>query len=460
MRERSFSTALPRQFSWPICAIGIGWLLVNALLFWLYFHGHAKTLIGDENMYDAVALAQLQGQTISLNFIWPPGQKWFLMALHVLTGPGRVGILIVQTGLLALCGWLLYRLWLLLDGPAAALWAVGLFIVNPGVLGYAHWLWPEVPHLACFLGALLLLADRERANWARALSAGALIGAALLFKSLLAAFWPFLVLLFLVRWHDRRPLIAWKSLAAFVLGLFVVTAPSLVQGWRETGRPMIADSSIYNLYVGLIDKSRSDYIDEWGMTTLTPFLESGSTPQQRNAVYASKVDALVQQRGLVAVAAEQLGRQYFRLFNAKSLLVSQLPGPACAGYLGAYTDSALATPLEWITRVLHGLLLTLAAVGIASWRRWRNPLVIAIVLFFGYQLALYLGLHVMQRYLFPFLPFFCGFAGSALAGCTTSRVDGDSALVFTRWRVVLAALLALLLLGLAYLGPMLDGSRC
>ncbi|MFZ2235644.1 MAG: glycosyltransferase family 39 protein [Dokdonella sp.] len=460
MREHSFSTGLPRQFSWQVLAIAGGWLVINALLFWLYFQGHAKTLIGDEAMYDAVALAQLQGQTISLNFIWPPGQKWFLMALHALTGPGRIGILVVQTGLLALCGWLLYRLWLLLDNRVAALWACALFLINPGVLAYAHWLWPEVPHLACFLAALLLLADREHSTWPRALAAGALIGAALLFKSLLAAFWPFMVLLFLVRWQGRRSVIAWKSVAAFVIGMFVITAPSLLQGWRETGRPMIADSSIYNLYVGLIDKSRSDYIDEWGMTTLTPFLESGSTPQERNAVYADKVDALLTERGFFATVAEQLGRQYFRLFNAKGLLVSQLPGPACAGYLGAYADSSLAAPLDWVTRALHGLLLTLAAIGIATWRRWRNPLAIGIVLFFGYQLALYLGLHVMQRYLFPFLPFLCGFAGSALAGWTLRRGEADSALIFTRWRLMLAALLATLLLGFAYLGPMLDGPRC
>lgn len=460
MREHSFSTALPRRFSWPVAAIVIGWLVFNAVLLWLYFQDQEKVLIGDENMYNAVALAQLQGQTISLNFIWPPGQKWFLMALHALTGPGRLGILLAQTGLLALCGWLLYRLWLLLDSRVAALWASALFLLNPGVLAYAHWLWPEVPHLACFLAALLLLADSKHSTWPRSLFAGALIGAALLFKSLLAAFWPFLVLLFLVRWQDRRPAIAWKSVAAFVIGLFVITAPSLLQGLRETGRPMIADSSIYNLYVGLIDKSRSDYINEWGMTTLTPFLESGSTPQERNAVYAGKIDELLEKRGFFTVVSEQIGRQYFRLFNAKILLVSQLPGPSCAGYLGAYADSSVAAPLDWAARALHGLLLTLAAIGIATWKRWRHPLMIGIVLFLGYQLALYLGLHVMQRYLFPFLPFLSGFAGSALAAWTTSRRDADSAVVFTQWRLVIASLLVALLLGLAFLGPVLDGTSC
>lgn len=457
MRDSSFSAATPRRWpDKPILAIAAGWLLVNAALLWLYFHDRPKTLIGDENMYNAVALARLQGQSISLDYIWPPGQKWLLALLHGLSGTGVAGILLVQMTLLVACGWMLHRLWSRLDQPTAARWALALFLVNPGTLAYAHWLWPEVPHLACLLGALLLLVERDGSDLKRATAAGALVGMALLFKSLLAAFWPLLVVLLLVRWQGRRPVVAWRAVAGFVAGLFVVTAPALWQGWRDTGRPMIADSSVYNLYVGLLDRHRSDYIDEFGMSTLTPFLESGATPQERNAVYAGKVSALVAERGLVATVAGQLGKQYFRLFNAKTLLVSQLPGPACAGQLGAYADSALVAPLRWSTQALHGLVLALAALGIASWRRWRQPLAIAIVLFFGYQLALYLGLHVMQRYLFPFLPFLCGFAGSALALLTT----GEGRATVPSWRWLAGGSLAALLLALAWLGPVLDGSTC
>lgn len=459
MRDRSFASASTPRWQQPgVLGIAAGWLLMNAVLLWMYFHQRPKTLIGDETMYNAAALLALQGGDIPLHYIWPPGQKWFLTALHAILGEGMLGILLLQTGLLAICGWMLYRLWCRLDRPAAALWATALFLVNPGVLAYAHWVWPEVPHLACLMGALILLVDRDDhpIGVGRALGAGALVGIALLFKSLLAAFWPLLVLLLLVRWQRWRPHPAWKAMAAFVLGLFVVTAPALWQGWRDTGRPMIADSSIYNLYVGLIDLHRSDYVSEYGMTTLTPFLESGATPQARNAIYSEKIAALVAERGVVAVFAEQMGRQYFRLFNAKTLLVSQLPGPACAGQLGAYADSAVATPMRWVTQLFHGLVLALAAFGIACWRRWRDPLLLCIVAFFGYQLALYLGLHVMQRYLFPFLPFLCGFAGSALAGLGSP----DGAVVANRWRLLAGALLALVLLGLAWLGPLLDGPTC
>ncbi len=99
---------------------------------------------------------------------------------------------------------------------------------------------------------------------------------------------------------------------------------------------MIADSSIYNLWVGLTDRWRVDYVEDMGGPTLAEFLASGTTPDERNAVYRRKVEDLVAERGIARVAADQLERQYFRLFSAKTPLVSQLPGPACAGHLSVY----------------------------------------------------------------------------------------------------------------------------
>lgn len=455
--------ALPREIDrsrsrWVVVVIAAGWLLINVALLWMYFHPQRKTLVGDEAMYHAVAMAWLQGQAMNLHFIWPPGQVWWLATSLGLSGGALLPVLLLQSLLLAGCGVMLYRLWLHMDRPAAALFATALFLLNPGVLAHAHWLWPEVPHLACLLASMLLLADRSRLDVTRAALAGALVGVALLFKSLLAAFWPLLVLVFLVRLEGRRPSVAWRAVFAFIVAMAAVTSPAWWKGWVETGRPVIADSSVYNLYVGLLDVRRSDYIDEFGMTTLTPFLESAPTPRQRNAIHVDKIVGLIEQRGVVATVAEQVGKQYFRLFNAKTLLVSQLPGAPCAGRLGAYGESPLVAPMQLFTQSMHGILLVLAAFGIAMWRRWRQPLAIAIGLFFGYQLALYLGLHVMQRYLFPFLPFLCGFAGSALAAWT-GRSDA-AATTISRPRLLAGAVLAMLLLGLAWLGPVFDGPTC
>lgn len=437
-----------------IALLVAGWLLLNAALLWLYYEPAIKPLIGDENTYQRRALALLAGQPEPNDFIWPPGQVWLLGALYAVGGVHLWLVQGLQMALLGGCGVLLYRLWRELDSARAALCAAALFLLNPGVLAYAHWLWPEVPHLACLLGALVLLRREGRHRATRALAAGALIGAGLLFKSLLAALWPLLLFAFVARagarWRIEAP-----ALTGFVAGLLLATAPALWQGWRDTGRPLIADSSVYNLYVGLRDFSRSDYVDEAGGDALYAFVTSAATPAQRNAIYRAKIAEQVAERGLPTLIGERLGHQYFRLFNAKTLFESQLPGPACAGYLGAYAPNALAGPLRLLGTLAHAATLALAALGIALWARWRRPLALFVAVFFGYQLALYLGLHVMQRYLFPFMPFLCGFAGSALVALRAR--DEAPALAFARWRWLAGALLAALLLGLAFLGPLLDG---
>ena len=86
-----------------------------------------------------------------------------------------------------------------------------------------------------------------------------------------------------------------------------------------------------------------------------------------------------------------------------------------------------------------------------------TPLAALTAAFLLYQLALYFGLHVMERYLFQMLPFMCGFAGSALARFT-SRANAPETLAISPLRMTVASVLALLLLGLAWLGPLLDGN--
>jgi hypothetical protein len=290
----------------------------------------------------------------------------------------------------------------------------------------------------------------------RAAMAGACIGLALLAKSLLAAFWPVPLLVFVRR---ARPHLAGRAAAAYLAGLAIVTAPALLHGWREYGRPMIADSSVYNLWVGLTDRWRSDYIGDLGGITLPAFLASGDTPQARNAAYLAKVRGLVAERGAATLLADQLGRQYFRLFSAKTPLLSQLPGPACAGHLSAYR-----TP-PWLTRTLtlasdlaHALVLAAAAFALARWRARGDARARALwwvlALFAAYQLALFALIHVKARFLFPLLPFACGLAADVLCARRAQPVLAPA----TPARLAAGVALAALLLGLAFAGPLLDAS--
>lgn len=445
----------PVRRTWLVAAL-LAWALLNIGLLWIYYSPATKVLVGDEFDYNQRALALLAGKPMPELFIWPPGQAWFIAFVYRLFGAHVLAVQGVQIAALALCALLLVRLWKTLDEGRAAFAAGALFLLNPSTLAHAHWLWPEATHLACLLGALALLLTAHGRPHLRAFVAGVLIGLALLFKSLLGGFWP-VFLLFFLRRSERGPSFAWMAALAFVAGMLLSISPALWKGVVETGRPLIADSSVYNLEVGIRDISRSDYIDEAGLPALTAFLESASTPQQRNAMALDRIRSVVAERGLASIVAEQLGTQYFRLFNAKTLLVSQLPGPACAGHLGAYAANSLAAPLTVLAYLTHSATLVLGAFGIVLWRRWRRPLAAFLGLFLLYQLLLYAGLHVMQRYLFQMLPVLCGFAGSFLVAAV-DRERRSEVLAQGRWRIALGAALAVLLLGLAWLGPILDGN--
>jgi 4-amino-4-deoxy-L-arabinose transferase-like glycosyltransferase len=439
---------------WVWLVLGI-WLLLNAALLWLYYAGPApKPLIGDEFDYDRRAIALLAGQPVPETFIWPPGQTWFIAATYRLFGTHVLAVQIVQITLLLACAGLLAQLWRPVIGARAAFAAASLFLLNPTTVATAHWLWPEVTHLVCLLGALVLLFGPRRTP-AHAFAAGLLIGLALLFKSLLGAWWPLLLLCFVAR-RDGRVRVDARAASVFVVGLLLATAPALWKGWVETGRPMIADSSMYNLEVGLADRSRSDYIDEAGAPALKAFIASAPTPRERNALALARIEQTLHDRGVADVLADQAGTQYFRLFNAKTLLVSQLPGPACAGRLGAYPPGA-ATP--WVAAAAmawHALTLVLAAFGIALWRRWRSAVALLTASFVLYQLVLYFGLHVMQRYLFQMLPFLCAFAGALVT--LRAPAGTTSVLSVTPLRVAIGSAGAAMLLALAFLGPLLDGT--
>ena len=427
----------------------------QALLWLAYYGGGAKALIGDEQSYQAFALAILGGGPWMPSSIWPPLQALFIAAIYAVAGAHVVAVQLVQSVLIVGCAVLLRAIWRSLDGSVrAANTAAALFLLNPANAAYAHWLWPEVPHLFLVLLVFWLLLARPDSRVAAG-TAGVCAGLALLAKSLLAGFWPVFLIAF---FRADRPRFRAVPAACFLAGIALATAPALLHGWREYGRPMIADSSVYNLWVGLTDRWRTDYVEDQGGRTLEDFLASGTTPRQRNEVYLDKVDALVAERGIVRIAADQLGRQYFRLFSAKTPLISQLPGPACAGHLAVYRASPWLTGALTIANDLfHALMLAGCAFGIACWRRRPDRAIVLIALYVAYQLALMAVLHVKARFLFPMVPFLCAFAGTFYAGLGTRLASEDGRLAFTPPRLAVGAAIAALLLVLAFAGPALDG---
>ncbi|MBL8299930.1 MAG: glycosyltransferase family 39 protein [Rhodanobacteraceae bacterium] len=414
----------------------------------LYAGGGGKALLGDEVAYLAWArgLAGLGPPVVDVGW-WPPLQAWLLAGLLRLFGDTLLPMQMLQTVLLIAAAAFLRALWRSCDGRVhAANLAAALFLLNPSVMAYAHWLWPEPLHLFLLLAALYLLTR------AREALAGIALGGALLTKSLLSLFWPACALL-LLRGRRRR------GALALVAAVALVIAVPLEQGWQRTGKPMIADSSAFNLVGGLSERWRSDYIDDSVARLASDYFASASTPAARNAIYSTRAEALLREQGWGPTLQAQLGRQYFRLFSTKTTLLSQLPGPACAGHTGSYraVPPLLAQLIAAVSDTLHLVCLVGFALALAFWRRWREPLVLWTVLFFGYQLALYLLLHVKARFLLPMMPLLGAFAASALV--SLSRPDPTAAVRLQGLgRGVIAAGVAALLLMFALLGPVLDRS--
>jgi 4-amino-4-deoxy-L-arabinose transferase-like glycosyltransferase len=424
----------------------------QALLWWLYYHGGGKQLMGDEVQYLDTARAILAGGPWHPSDLWPPAQPLLIAAILAVGGGSVLAVQLVQTLLFLGCGVLIARLARHLSGSvAASVVATLLFVLNPSNAAYAHYLWPEIPHLFAVLLALDLLLVR-RTNRVTAFAAGASIGLALLFKSLLAAFWPLLLLCF-VAWKPVQ--VRWREAGLFVLGVGIAIAPALIAGHRNTGHWSIADSSAINLLIGLEDTARNDYVVGPSAEVFPNYARSGTTPDERNAWAWQQIREKVSNTPLATLLLGQLDRQYFRLFESKTLLLTQLPGPACAGYRGNYaaTPAAVIAITRWSAHLMHALTLAGFAFGVFLWRRW-NFAAWLLLAFVAYQLALYAGLHVQARYLLPMMPVLCVFAGNALARIGASSPEQTRA---TRTRFAFGAALATLLLWLAFAGPFLDG---
>jgi hypothetical protein len=335
------------------------------------------------------------------------------------------------------------------------------------MLAYSQYLFAEPPFLALVLLALWLPArfrDRPGAlPWAAA--AGALWGASLLFKSGAAHAWP-LWLLLLRPPAPLRPLRGWLPRLAlhgalFLAAGFLVTVPERLESWRVHGDPVIADTSVFSLWVGLHDRWRSDaYLDDNGIR-LAEYLASAESPAERRRLYRRRVRDAVAERGLLPIFVDKVALQPFRLLSAKTNLVTQLPGPACRGHLPSYRDPspALVALLTLGSHALHAATLVAFAFGLFLWARWRQVVTWVLVGLLAYFSAVFFVGHVEARYAFWIWPVLCVFAGWFVVH-VVARLRSGAPLVdpgrgsALRWAA--AAGFALLLVWFAFAGPHLD----
>ena len=424
-------------------------LLVHLGLLWIYWRPEPKTLLGDEGMYRRWADDLSAGREPEPDLLWPPLYPRFLALVLGSPQASVLRVQIVQTALLVLVAFVLRDLTRRLTGrPLAADAAAWLVLAYPPLVAFAHYLWPEVLHLALFLSALwVLLARRESLAWMPV--AGVLLGLALLTKSLLGPFLPALLLPIVTQGPWPRRL---ARVGLVLAALFATTAPTLLANRSLSGRFVVADSSLFNLWVGLNDRSRKSLVDEVVADEYTAFQKSASTFAERNQVLRARIAAFVHDRGVLPILKAQLGRQYFRLFDKDSYLTDQLPdgpmGRMGAGYRGA-SRAAIVT-IRGLSYVVYALVLVGGALGLALCPP-RGRLGLWIVLaFLAYNLGIFLLLHVKSRYQIQFLPFVFLYAGCAWDWMRNRDAAAPSRFA---WSLSLAGAALLLFLAFGAGGP-------
>jgi len=439
-----------------LVAAGAAVALVHATLWWLYYRPVPKALWGDEFAYLRSARLLLAGDPAWWpDPLWPPLYPRLLAGIMAVGGPALVWIQIVQMCLLAATAVLLHDLVRRLTGSDVAAAVAALLTLGfPPLVAYAHYLWPEVPHLFLLLAVVWLLVARvERTIWCAV--AGVAAGLALLTKSLLGPFLPVLM----VAAFARRP--AGRSLGRallFAAALALTVAPTVLEQHRRTGRLMIADSSAFNLWVGLNDRSRTGFGVDVVTGLFRDYQASAGSFAERDRIVREQIRGYLETHSWASLVRSHLGRQYFRLFDKDCFLTDQLPGGAAvehysAGYLRA--DPAVSTAVRATSYLLYGLLLGLAPLGLALWRFRDRRWLTVLLLFVLYNLAIFFWLHVKSRYRVQLLPVAFLGAGCAVAWLD-ARLEGNPAAAgVARWRWLAAILAAGLLELFAFAGHLL-----
>ena len=429
-----------------ILAVG---LIVNFGILLVYYTPLPKQLIGDEYHYFNYGLMFVSGQRVPYNLIWPPLYGEFIGLVFSVFGVRRIYIQIIQIGLWLASGILFSQIVKRLTSSHIMTYtSFALFLLCPELIAFSHYLWPEIMHLFMWILGLWLLICYPQRRIA-AIIAGIVFGLALLTKSLLMPFIPVVVLFVLIIKRSTLSVkIRSSNATLLVVMILLIILPVMVNNLITKGAFIIADSSIFNIWVGLNDSERTDHnANEIVLQELSEYMSSNLNYKMKNLKYIKKIVEKVEQQGLFGTFFNQIGKQYFRLFDIQTFFTTQLPG----GGRQAYTTKSqgLIKLLKLYSYIIYGFILVAGAAGICflqvRYVNWFH----FFALFIIYNLGLFLFLHVKTRYTIQFLPMLIFFA-SVTSYWLISRIRKTEMLplegfVFNNFRVSCGILLGTLM---------------
>lgn len=430
----------------------LAWLVVpfslNMSVLRLYYSPEPKTLLGDEGYYFNLAQSIAAGQPAVHHPFWPPLYAELMGWLFGVVGNDVLVIQSVQIVLWLVSGLLFAQIGAtVFQSRLVGTTTFALFVLHPELMAFSHFLWPEIPHLF-FFGAGLWLLIHWPQHAASAVLAGVCLGLALLTKLLLLPFLPLLGV-----WIYGQTAGSWSRRFAQVLliagPLCLTLVPTMHRNAQLHGRWMVADSSVFNVWVGLNDRARRDYEHGIAGQEFEQFEASRASFIERDQLYWNKIQDFIQHQGVLQTLWGQARKQYFRLFHAETYFTSQLPGGPRQAY--QFAEFPLTPVLRAYTYVMHALVLGLGVLGLCLVRLRAFGWPQLLLAFVGYNLGLFLFVHVKTRYLVQFLPMLMMFVG-VVVDRLVRLWRGEQDVIWSMPRVLIGGILVVLVEYLAF-GP-------
>ena len=389
---------------WAGVLASFGVIALFGLLWWIEYQPQPRLLMGDEARYWEVGTGRnvydsFEGRS---DLLWPPLYAHFV-GVTSFGGAARAGTQAVQGLLLFVVAFLCRSLWREWIGTIRGGWILFfLILLYPVLPAFSMYLWPEVLHLALLLVIGWLLAKKSQ-HFGLLLLLGVTLGVALLTKSLLGPFVPFLMLPLMAYGSVRQRV---RRVVLVLVACLMTVAPVIISNGQNEGVYIISDSSHYNLWIGLNDTSRRNFDGSIMAQEVARYKGLGNGFSEKNEALAGLIRDLLKERGFVASVRSQLDDQYFRLFDRVSFLGEMLPGG-----VAPRNGLGYVAPRGWQARLLrrwsyllYGLILGGAVLGlvVTPWRgrRWLQM----TLLFVLYNLGIFFWLHVKTRYRIQFLP--------------------------------------------------------
>ena len=383
---------------------------LEIILLYLYYFPGSKLLLGDEKRYLDIGLSIAAGGDWHSHPFWPPMQSILIALFSRLFTDPILPLQIFQYGLLLISGFIVRDIvYKETKSRNASQIALAVMILYPSWLAYSQYLWPEVVHVALFTG-IIWINNYKNESYKWMVLSGLLLGLAILFKSLLILFVPFLFYTALMKngnWKKGFP----KVVLSLLIAIVTIT-PASIKSHKMSGSWMVANSSMFNLNLGLKDDKRQHFSHKMAGDYFIEYNKSADTFKKRNQIVKQKALDKIQQQGYITTFINQISKQYFRLFDYQTFFSQQFQGDT-NNFVNKYQhrhDSPAAIVLLLYNNVFYFLIVLAMLLGLLVSIK-KSLVAQQLALFLLYILGLFLLLHAIPRFRIPMMPIMAFYSG-------------------------------------------------